>query len=138
MFFVFTKRQIVLALLLTVIISGAVFFSFATRDKNADLCLKFIENLGYHPETDPMEITDVAVPEGFGAVYENYQNLQKEAGFDLTSYRGLHLTRYTFRLSDGEYTLANILIYNGKICGGDILNPSIGGNMLPLIPKSQK
>jgi len=137
MFFVVTKRQIALTLLLVIIISGAVFFSFASKDANASLCLNFIESLGYHPEIEPVEIADVSVPEGFGKVYENYQALQMEAGFDLTPYRGTHLTRYTFRLSDGEFTLANILVCDGKICGGDILNPSIGGAMLPLIPKKE-
>lgn len=137
MFFIVTKRQILLTLLLTVIILSAVFLSFASKDKTADICLEFIESLGYHPQGGPIEIAEVDIPEGFGNVYENYQKIQKEAGFDLTSYRGLGLTRYTFRLSDGEYTIANILIHNGKICGGDILNPSIGGNMLPLVPKDK-
>ena len=137
MFFVLTKRQIFLSLLLVFIISGAVFFSFASKDENAAICLKFIEGLGYHPEIEPVEITEAAIPEGFGKVYENYQALQKEAGFDLTPYRGTILTRYTFRLSDGDFTLANILFHEGKICGGDILNPSIGGTMLPLIPKKE-
>ena len=137
MFFVVTKKQILLTLLLAVVISGAILFSFSSRDKNAELCLKFIESLGYHPHGEPIEIANVDIPEGFGKVYENYQKIQKEAGFDLTQYRGVSITRYTFRLSDGDYTLANILIHDGKICGGDILNPSIGGNMLPLVSKDK-
>ena len=132
MFFVLGKRQIVLILLLIAVISAAVFTSFMQKDENTDICLRYLESIGYSSEESPYEVAEVTIPEGFGTVYENYNALQKKAGFDLTPYRGMTLLRYSFRLYDKNYTIANFLISDGKICGGDILNPSIGGNMLPL------
>ncbi len=138
MFFVIEKRQVLLTLLLIVVVVSAVFTSFLQKDENTLLCLELLKTLGCQYEEEPYEIAEIAIPEGFGKVYENYNNLQKEAGFDLTPYRGMTVLRYSFRLHEKDYTTANILICDGKICGGDILNPSLGGNMLPLIPLNRE
>ena len=134
MFFVVKKNQIILALLLILTILGAFFFSYASKDKNILLCREFIKTLGYSSEDSPYEISEVIIPEGFGKVYENYNVIQKEAGFDLTPLRGKIVTRYSFMLKSSEFMIINILVGEGKIVGGDIMNPSLSGKMLPLIP----
>lgn len=135
MFLVFKKGQIILALLLASVIVFALFFSFAKEDKTAELCLDFLESLGYEALDSSPEIAQIKVPEGFGKVYENYNLIQKEAGFDLMPLRGNTVMRYSFNLKDDEDLIANILIFEGKICGGDIANVSFHGKMLPLLPK---
>ncbi|MBQ2940600.1 MAG: DUF4830 domain-containing protein [Clostridia bacterium] len=138
MFFVVKKSQIVLTVLLILTLLTAVFLSAKPNDENIMLCRSFLRDLGYTFRKTPPEKADIAVPEGFGKVYESYNSLQKEAGFDLTPFRGKTVTRYTFRLTDCDYTLANILVSEGKICGGDILNPSLSGEMIPLIPNKKE
>ncbi len=135
MFFVVKKSQIILSVLLIAIIITALFLSVLPCDKNVSLCRKFLKEQGYSFEKKPYEISEISIPEGFGKVYESYNNLQKEAGFDLTPFRGKTIMRYSFRLTNSEYTLANILISEGEICGGDILNPSLSGDMIPLSKK---
>lgn len=131
MFFVVKKRQIILLALLFVIIGVALSFAKTGPSKDEAMCLDFLKELGYHPSSSS-KVSDVNIPEGFGKVYEEYNALQKEAGFDLVSYRGLTIKKYTFALSDDENLYANILIHEGKICGGDIVNPALDGYMLPL------
>ena len=135
MFFVFKKGQIFLCLLLALTITFACFYSLAEKDKNTSLCLDFIESLGYNAKTKKPEVSVIKIPEGFGKVYENYNLLQNEAGYDLSHLRGNTVTRYSFPLKGEEDLIANILIFEGKICGGDIANISVYGKMLPLLPK---
>ncbi len=133
MFLVLKKGQIVLFVLLVIVLVFAFIFSFAQKDKNIDLCLDFLDSLNAECENETPEIAEINIPEGFGRVYEDYNLLQKEAGFDLTPLRGQTVMRYSFHLK-GEDLIANILIFEGKIIGGDIANISVHGKMLPLIP----
>lgn len=135
MFYVFKKNQVILFLALIFLVVTAVSLSVYGVDNDVSLCVKFIKNLGYTPEESPFDTADIEIPEGFGKVYENYNELNKEAGFDLTHLRGLTVKRYSFRLKGEDSLYANILIYENKICGGDICNPALSGFMLPLNPK---
>lgn len=137
MFFIVNKNQVLLFAALVLVISGALAFSAFSDNGDVSLCRNFIISLGYEPEEQPFEVTAVSVPEGFGSVYENYNALNREAGFDLTSLRGRTVTKMSFRLSGEEQLYANILIDNEKICGGDICNPALSGFMLPLTKRSE-
>lgn len=100
-----------------------------------DPCRVFLNDLGYETEREPVESAAVKIPEDFGDVYENYNELQKEAGFDLVPYKGKDCTRLTYQiknhpLSDG--VRANIILCEGVIIGGDISTVAIDGFMLPL------
>lgn len=135
MFFVVRKSRIIPALLLVFTLLSAICFASASKDKNQSICTDFLSNLGYTFDKKPEEISEIKIPEGFGNVYTEYNRLQEAAGFDLTPLRGKTVTRYTFRLKDCEFPLANILVSDGKICGGDIMDPSLSGKMIPLLPK---
>ena len=77
----------------------------------------------------------VTVPAVFDDVYVNYNRLQNQAGFDLSEYAGKKLVRYTFEVKnfhDIEGVRINVLIYQGKVVGGDIMTIAIDGFMLPL------
>lgn len=135
MFYVFKKNQILLFASLVLILAAALAVASFSADEDTALCRRFLKSLGYNPEGEPFEITSVTVPEGFGAYYDSYNELNKKAGFDLTPFRGCTVKKIRIALSDGEALYANLLIYNHKICGGDICNPSLSGYMLPLMPK---
>lgn len=135
MFFVVRKSRIIPALLLVFTLLSAIYFASASKDKNQSICTDFLKNLGYTFDKKPEEISEIKIPEGFGNVYTEYNRLQEAAGFDLTPLRGKTVTRYTFRLKGCEFPLANILVSDGKICGGDIMDPSLSGKMIPLLPK---
>ncbi len=100
--------------------------------------MEYICSLGYMPSLAGAETTEISIPEEFSDVYENYNTLQKQAGFDLSDYKGCLVTRYTYCLADfpaDEYVVANILVKDEKIIGGDISSKRLDGFMLPLEAK---
>lgn len=66
----------------------------------------------------------MVIPETFGDVYQNYNAIQTEQGFDLSKFKGKQVTRSTYSVlnypEQKEYIRANLLIYNDEIIGGDI------------------
>lgn len=77
------------------------------------------------------------IPQEFSEVYAAYNRLQMQAGFDLSAYKGCQITLYTyspvvFPDCEGE-TQLNLMVYNGRIIGGDISETALDGQMLPLL-----
>ena len=88
-------------------------------------------------EKEPFEVVDVKIPENFGKVYERYNELQKEGGYDLSLYKGKKCKRYTYNIPSLN-ARANILVYNGNIIGGDISGITIDSIMIPVEKKFEK
>ena len=86
----------------------------------------------------PCETEQVVIPEDFSDVYEKYNAIQYEAGYDLKDYRSRSVVRYSYFLEDydpKQYVVANLLVFEGKIIGGDISSRRLDGFMLPLVSK---
>ena len=89
-------------------------------------------NMGYTDiETEAYEVTEVKIPENFGKVYQRYNELLKNGGYDLSPYKGKKCTRYTYLIPPLN-ARANILVLGGKIIGGDISGITIDSIMIPL------
>ncbi len=88
-------------------------------------------NMGYSPAPAPSEVVELTIPEVWGPVYENYNELQRSGGFDLSAYKGRSCTRYTYEIPD-LFARGNILVCDGEVIGGDICSITIDGIMLPL------
>lgn len=74
----------------------------------------------------------VVIPRVFSTVFENYNKLQKEQGFDLSQYCGMEVKLYTYRVEDssiGENVLAMLYILNGNLIGGDVHSTDLDGYM---------
>lgn len=95
--------------------------------------IAFLKNFGWEVDGTPLEITEVMIPEEFDPVYEKYNAMQKEESFDLTKYKGKRVKRYTYSIVNyPEYdgpVVANILVYQKKIIGGDICSLALDGFM---------
>ncbi len=103
------------------------------RDEGARL--DFLQNIGIQVDKASLNCDTVTIPSKFGDVYENYNLLQKQAGYDLSEYKGKTVTRYTYSVSDysgDDNVTVNLLCYGGKIIGGDICSAALDGFMLPL------
>lgn len=94
----------------------------------------FIRSLGITPNEEPYSQKEIVVPKKFNKVYLKYNELQKQAGYDLTKYFGERVTLYTYIVPDFRDTTAyvNLMICNGTVIGGDISTAEIEGFMLPL------
>jgi hypothetical protein len=49
-------------------------------------------------EIGEVKTDEVTIPDVFNDVYNNYNDIQKSQGFDLTMYKGEKVSRYTYRV----------------------------------------
>ncbi|OQB15623.1 MAG: hypothetical protein BWY15_00336 [Firmicutes bacterium ADurb.Bin193] len=130
-----TKRVVITTTIFSLIVVSLVFVAATAPIGSAEKAAAFVQSLGWIIDEKPIESAFVDIPKVFDSVYENYNALQKEAGFDLSEYRGKRVMRYTFAVKnfDGEENVrANVLTYRGKIIGGDLMTVAIDGFMIPL------
>lgn len=97
--------------------------------------LVFISNFGYTVKEEPDEIREIVIPVEFNDVYENYNEIQLEQGYDLREYAGKRVKRWTFTITDypgyenKEYIKINILVCDSKVIGGDVCSVKLDGFM---------
>ena len=90
-----------------------------------------IKSQGYGPSREPAEIVKIEIPAEWDKVYDNYNALQKEGGFDLEPWKGRICTRYTYLIPE-QNARGNVLVHGGVIIGGDICSITLDGIMLPM------
>ena len=131
------KNSIFFSSVCIIIVIAVVFLLFGAKDEKyyINRMVQFCRNYDVEISNIPLERVLVSIPENFDEVYQNYNEIQKKAGFDLEKYRGKNVWRYTFRVLNFDHeknVFANILMYDNKIIGGDIMNPALDGFMYPL------
>ena len=147
--FIITKKQIsnvLLILVFALTLLCLVLFKASNRVEAAALQpatdqierIAFIENMGYRVNKEVgEEATQIEIPYVFNDVYSEYQNLQKQAGYDLEKYAGSKATLYTYSLifEDRTDVYAHLLVVDNKVVGGDISALSVeNGFIKPLSP----
>ncbi len=98
--------------------------------------LRFISTYGWQVDDEPVEVRDVIIPETFDEVYNNYNKIQSEQGFDLEKYAGMRVKRWTYIVRnypetspEDDYIRINILVSDGKVIGGDVCSVKLDGFM---------
>ncbi len=106
------------------------------KAENAQQRVAFLSQFGWRFDEDPVEVAEVIIPPEFDSVYEQYNAIQKEQGFDLTNYQGKRVKRWTYSIqnypgypADSGCIHANLLIYEGRVIGGDICSIELDGFM---------
>ena len=101
-------------------VAGINFSKIRTNDDR----VAFLSQFGWEVEALPKEEVSVTIPSEFDRVFVGYNQLQKQQGLDLSKYRRKTVMRYTYvvkNFPDAEETvLANLLVYRGKVIGGDL------------------
>ncbi len=101
--------------------------------KSASDVAGFLSQFGWTVSANPVEEVDVMIPSEFDRIFTGYNEIQKQQGLDLHKYRHKTVTRYTFELTNysdyGGKVLANVLVYRGKVIGGDICSADMTGFM---------
>ena len=62
--------------------------------------IAFLSGFGWEVSSEPLECVSVIIPQQFGDVYRNYNELQTAQGFDLMRHRGKQVTRYTYTVTN--------------------------------------
>ena len=92
----------------------------------------YIERCGWTVETPALSEDTVLIPKDFSKVFETYNQLQKQQGFDLRQYAGREVKLYTYKVVDsglGENILASLYVCDGCVIGGDIHSTELDGFM---------
>lgn len=93
--------------------------------------ISFLSQFGWTVEAQPTDEKQVRIPSEFDKIFIRYNDLQKQQGLDLARYKRKTVTRYTYVITnypDYEGTVyANVIVYRGKIVGGDICSAEVGG-----------
>lgn len=86
--------------------------------------ISFLQSYGWQVSDEPIEIVHVVIPQTFGKVYQNYNEIQKKQGFDLLPFCGKEVSRYTYEIKNypqkEKYIRANLLVYRNRVIGGDV------------------
>ena len=93
----------------------------------------FVSQFGWEIDSEPVEVREVVIPSQFSEVYESYNQIQLEQGFDLSNYKGERAKRWTYRVTNypgtTDVVYINILVQNGKVIGGDVCSTALNGFM---------
>ncbi len=76
---------------------------------------------------------EVLIPQKFDEVYEQYNEMQKQQGFNLEKQRGKRAKRYSYIILNypdyADEVRINILISGTKVVGGDVCSTRLDGFM---------
>ncbi len=99
--------------------------------KTAEDRVNFLAQFGWTVDEKPVEEAEVQIPAEFDKVFAGYNEIQKSQGLDLSRYKNKKVMRYTYTVTNyPDYkgkVLANVLIYRGKVIGGDICTADVHG-----------
>lgn len=116
------------------VIIGQVFSADSGKIDGSTNAIRMAYLKGIGLEADDSDVTckDIVIPESFNDVYTEYNRLQKEAGFDLSNYKGQSATVYTYSSAADKTKQIHLLVHDGCIIGGDIATVTVNGEMKPL------
>lgn len=143
-YFILTKR-VLFSFCCLIFVAVCIFSKYsdvvAQTNKNGDTHKKrydFLSNLNCEIFDEEAKEKEIVIPLQFGNVYNAYNALQGKAGYDLSLYKGEKCTLYSYRIKkfkmfkDDDFANANLIVYNGRIIGGDFSSAKINGKMYPL------
>lgn len=94
----------------------------------------FLRELGWEVDLSTEEEQLIHIPEHFTAVYQDYNDLQLQQGYDLSLYGGKDCTLYSYTVlnyPDPQQTvIANLYIHKNRVIGGDIHSTNLNGFMI--------
>lgn len=113
---------------------------YSIEAENAEQRTAFAEQFGWDIDAEPVEVREVVIPSQFGEVYEKYNKIQLEQGFDLAQYKGERAKRWTYRVTNypgtTDVVYINILVRDGVVIGGDVCSTALDGFMHGFSPEA--
>lgn len=132
----FAAGLILLAAIILIVVfctsGGAKAVEKAPVGETNDDRVAYLASFGWSVNTQPKQTQQVKIPDSAeNKVFERYNELQISQGFDLTQYAGKEVTRYVYEILNypeaKEPVYANVLVYDGKVIGGDITDSAPDG-----------
>jgi len=155
-----TRRKIAAAVVVIGLLLGIIIFGVASCSRqgdgeadtpranpmnmkltNNDERCTFLTDLGWEVDSKPVDVTEVRLPDKFDDLFEEYNTMQRENGFDLSKIKGRKVLRCTYTILNyptGEKgVMINLLLYKDKVVGGDICSLALDGFMYGLCARGQ-
>ena len=114
----------------------------STAVRNEKTRVAYLSGNGWQVESPPESEGAVVIPRTFSSVFEEYNELQKQQGFDLSQYCGMEVTMYTYRVTNPEYAgdhvLAVLYVLNNRVIGGDVHSTAMDGFMTGVVREASK
>ena len=111
-------------------LSTSTSVSFENVKSNEDR-IRFLSQFGWQVDEAPLQETTVTIPAEFDKVFLAYNNIQQQQGLDLGAYQKKTVSRYTYTVTNyPDYVgkvYANVLIYRGRVIGGDVCAADVSG-----------
>lgn len=139
------KRVLLFWIILLAIVLTVVIFRFDIGDaKSADTVsvtdsfsvADYVASFGVETDRDTLVIDEVIIPDEFNDVYESYNQIQKQQGFDLSDYKGCTLSRYTLKVTNytdkTKEVYAEVMTYKSRVVAADIYCTDADGFILGL------
>jgi len=100
---------------------------------NNDARVEFLKGFGWDVTTSPMESSQVRIPEKTNEVFDRYNQMQKQQGYDLSKYAGKTVMRYVYQINNYpgaiEPVYATLLVYKNQVIGGDVTDTAAKGHI---------
>lgn len=110
--------------------SGAVEISYDKVKTAADR-ERFLSQFGWEIKPEAITECEVTIPDEFDRVFTGYNEIQKRQGLDLSKYKNKKVMRYTYEVTNYEdydgVVYANLIVYRGRVIGGDICSADVTG-----------
>lgn len=140
------KKRVIFAWLFVFgVVLSALVFRFEKSDavpRNAQTVTDsfsvadYVESFGVETDEESLIIDEVIIPTDFNDVYESYNNVQKQQGFDLSDYKGCTLSRYTLKVTNytdkTKEVFVEVLTYKSKVVAADIYCTDADGFIISL------
>ncbi len=97
--------------------------------------MKFVSQFGWQVDEEPVQVKEIIIPTEADEVYTAYNDIQRSQGFDLTEFAGERAKCWTYTVKNyegyenHECIQINILVYDGKVIGGDVCSVELDGFM---------
>ena len=133
------KKKIALILAAVVALVVGLIVLFGGNDttptsatvSNNDARVTFLKSFGWEVSTSPAESCQVRIPDESSEVFDRYNTLQKNQGYDLSQYAGKTVMRYVYEVHNypgaTEPVYATLLVYKNQVIGGDITDTAAKG-----------
>ena len=92
--------------------------------------IAYLAENGWEAESPAVSEETVVIPRSFSKVFENYNDLQKQQGFDLSQYCGMEVKLYTYNVINSgisDHVYAVLYVLNGSVIGGDVHSTELDG-----------
>ena len=138
------RRAAVKVILFGTIAAAVILLAGVLGRRSADSAIRagtneeriaYLQSLGWEVEPTPILKQEITLPKEFPEVLTQYNELQRQQGFDLAEYAGKKLTLYTYRITnhpDAEEADASLYVYRTALVGGDVHSTSFTGFMTAL------